>query len=106
MIPKYNVTLNMKYWRANSPPKWKTLIYDLICVENNFYPATIKNDNGAVVTRIFFVQKKWKQQLHQSKERRHRGIEGLQKCSPIFLFFISIKLKAFHVTQNETPKMA
>ena len=28
------------------------------------------------------------------------------KCAPIFLFFISMKLKVFRVTQNETPKIA
>ena len=27
--------------------KLKTLIHDLICVKNDFYPETIKNDNGA-----------------------------------------------------------
>ena len=27
-------------------------------------------------------------------------------CAPMFLFFISIKLKAFRVTQNDTPKIA
>ena len=41
----------MKYWRARSLPKLKTFINDLIFVKNNFYPATIKNDNGAVETR-------------------------------------------------------
>ena len=42
------MSLNMKYWRARFTPKLKTLIYELICVNNNFYPATIINDNGAI----------------------------------------------------------
>ena len=31
--------------------KFKTVIYEKICVKNNIYPATIKNDNGAVAMR-------------------------------------------------------
>ena len=33
------------------------------------------------------------------------GIEDLLNCALMFLFFISMKLKAFCVTQNETPIM-
>ena len=40
------MTLNMKYWHAIFFPKFKTLIYELICVNKN--PETIKNDNGAI----------------------------------------------------------
>ena len=39
------------------------------------------------------------------KKGRHRGIEDLLKCAPMFLFFILMKLKAFCVTQNDTPKI-
>ena len=35
----------------------------------------------------------------------HRGIKCFLKFAPTFLFLILIKLKAFRVTQNETPKM-
>ena len=33
--------------------------------KNNFYPDSIKNDNGAVATRNIFIQLKLKQQLYQ-----------------------------------------
>ena len=36
---------------------------------------------------------------------KHRGIEDVMNCALMFLFLISMKLKAFCVTQNETPKM-
>ena len=36
-------------------PKLKSLIYELICVKNKFYPATVKNKNGAVAMRYLFV---------------------------------------------------
>ena len=39
------------------------------------------------------------------KHVQHRGIEEFLNCAPMFLFFISMKLKTFRVTQNETPKM-
>ena len=38
------------------------------------------------------------------KKGWHMGIEELLNCTHIFLFFISTKLKAFLVTQNETQK--
>ena len=31
----------------------KTLIHKIICVKNNYYPATIKNDNGDDAMRFF-----------------------------------------------------
>ena len=34
------------------------------------------------------------------------GIEDLLKCAPMLYFFRSMILKAFCVTQNETPKLA
>ena len=52
------MSLNIKYWRSIFPPKLKTLIYELIFVKNNVYPATIKNDNGAVEIRIFLCDAK------------------------------------------------
>ena len=47
---------------------------------------------------------KRKQQLHQLKKLQRRVIEDLLNCALMFLFFILVKLKAFRVTQNETPK--
>ena len=41
----------------------------LVCVKNSFYPATIKNENGAVVMRLYFVRHERKQQLHQFLKR-------------------------------------
>ena len=40
------------------------------------------------------------------KNVQYRGIEDFLNCAPMFLFFYSMKLKLFRVTQNETPKMA
>ena len=62
------MSLNMKYWRARFTPKLKTLIYELICVNNNFYPATIINDNGAIAMSEKKLQLKRKQQLHKFKK--------------------------------------
>ena len=42
---------NIKYLARQIFPKLKTLIYELICVKNNMYPATIIKDNGAFVMR-------------------------------------------------------
>ena len=55
--------------------------------------------------RGFFLQREWNQPLHQIKKGQHIGIEDFLHCAPTFLLFISIKLKAFRVTQNDTPKM-
>ena len=62
------MTLNMKSWHAGFFSELKTLIHELICVINNFYPASIKNNNGAVTTRKSFVRREQKQQLHQLKK--------------------------------------
>ena len=43
-----NITLDMKDGRVRFSSKFKTVLHKLICVKNNVYPATIKNDNGAV----------------------------------------------------------
>ena len=59
------MSLNLKYWRTRFFPKLKSLIYELICVKNDFYPETIKNYNGAIAMRKTFVQRVRKQQLHQ-----------------------------------------
>ena len=96
----------MKYWRAISP-QTKTLTYELICVKYNFYPATTKNDNRAVLTRKLWFNTNGRNNYTNLKEGQHRGIEDLLNCSTTFLFFsISVKLKVFRVTQNETSKMA
>ena len=58
------MSLNIKYWRAIFFTKLKTLIHKLICVKT-IYPATIKNDNGAVAMRKSFVWRERKQQIHQ-----------------------------------------
>ena len=47
-----------------------------------------------------------KQHPPPKKKVQDKEIEDLINCAPMFLFFYSIKLKAFCVTQNETPKMA
>ena len=51
------------------------------------------------------VRRERSQQLHELKVGRHRGIEDLLNCAPRLLFFISMKLKVFRVTHNDTPKM-
>ena len=51
-------------------PHIETLIYVLICFKNDFYPATIKNDNGFAAMRKFFVRHERKQQLHQFKNEK------------------------------------
>ena len=82
--------------------KLKTIVNEISFVNNNFKPATIKNDNGAVVMRKILVQRKRNQQLHQ--KNRHKGIEDLLICAPMYFLNLT-KLKTFRVTQNETPKM-
>ena len=52
-----------------------------------------------------FVQRERNQQLHKFKKLRHSLIEDLLYCATAFLFFISIKLNTFCVTQNETPNI-
>ena len=84
--------------------KLNNLIHKIICVKNNFYSASIENENGAVATRSKFVRCERNQKIHKLKKRQQRGIGDLLKCDPMFLFFITIKLKTFRVTQNETPK--
>ena len=44
------MTLNMRNGR-HIFPELKTLIHELICAKKNIYPASIKNNNGAVVMR-------------------------------------------------------
>ena len=62
-----NMKLNMNNGRARFF-KLNTVIHELICVLNYFYPATIKNDKGAVAMGKTFVWRKQKQQLHQFKK--------------------------------------
>ena len=47
------MTLNNKYWRARFS-NFETFIHKLIFVKNDYYPSTIKNDNGAIAMRKFF----------------------------------------------------
>ena len=44
--------LNLKYWRAIFSQSEVLDVQANLC-ENNFYPATIRNDNGAVAMRKF-----------------------------------------------------
>ena len=48
-----NMTLNMKNGRVKNVSKLKTLIQDLICVKNNVYTESIKNDNGSVAMKKY-----------------------------------------------------
>ena len=48
--------------------KLNTVIHKLICVNNDFYPASIKNENGAVATRKISMQRERKQKIHQLKK--------------------------------------
>ena len=66
------MSLNMKYWRARFFPKLKTLIHELICVKNNFYAETIKNDNGSVAMTRKCVWCERNQQLHKIKNYNNR----------------------------------
>ena len=50
--------------------KFKNLIYELICVKNNVYPATIKNDNESAAISKTTMRRKRKQQLHQFKKMK------------------------------------
>ena len=48
-----NMILNMNNGRAIFFSKFKTVIHEIITVKSIFYPATIKNDNGAIAKRMF-----------------------------------------------------
>ena len=85
--------------------KFTTIIHELICVNNMFQPATIKNDNGAVAMRNFFVRHEQKQQLNKFKKVQHGVIKDLLNCAPMLLFFYQMKSRTFHITQNDSPKM-
>ena len=77
--------------RANICKKW-------------FLTSNHQNDNGSISMGTFFVWREWNQQLHQLKKGLHRQIEDFLDWYPFFS--LSIELKAFCVTQIETPKMA
>ena len=66
----------------------KALIYELICVKIFFYPESIKNYNGAVAMRNYFVRRERKQKLHRFFKVLHRGIKYFLNCSPMFLHFL------------------
>ena len=89
------MTLNMKNWRAWFFFELKTLKHSIICVENNFYPASIKNFNGVIVMKTF-VWSKRNQKLHQL-EKYKKGIGKILNSAPMFLSFYYDKLKAFCV---------
>ena len=67
-----------------------------------FLSSNHKNDNGSVAMSKLFVRRKRKQQINQLKKLQLKGIEDLLNCD---LPFLMNKLKAFLVTQNDTPKM-
>ena len=46
----------------------KNLIHELIYVKNTFYPASVKNDNGAIATRKKIVRRERNQQRCQLKK--------------------------------------
>ena len=87
---------NVKYWRANFFP-----IEDLD-TRSNF---CIK----------YFIQQPSKMTMEpplngtnnciKLKKGRYSWIGDFLNCATMFLFFISIKLKVFRVTENETRKM-
>ena len=74
--------------------------------EEYFYPASIKNYNGAVALRIGLCVT-WMEPTTPSRSSKGRNnwIGYLLNFVTLFLFLILIKLKAFCITQNETPKM-
>ena len=53
LYPIMNMCLNMKYWRTRFS-QIKGLDTRANLCKHNFYPATIKNDNGAFAMRSFF----------------------------------------------------
>ena len=62
------MSLNMNNGRVRFFSKLNALIHELISVEDNFYPETIKDDNGPAAMRKLFVQRKRNQKLHQLKK--------------------------------------
>ena len=74
IIPNHKHEFKSEILMRNIFPKLKSLSYELICVINNFYPATIKNDNEAAAMRKFLVRRKWRQQLHQLKKDDIRAL--------------------------------
>ena len=86
--------------------KLKTLIHELICVKNNFYPATIKNENRAAEVRKKLCGAKGTNnsiKLKKGNIGEYKNFRAVPLCSSFFL--IMMKLKEFCVTQNDTPKM-
>ena len=105
LYPITNMSLNMKYWRAISPLKLKTLIYQLICVKiiviQKPSKMTIKPSQ-----RVNFLYNFNRRNNSINSRKRHRVIEYLLKFAPMYIYIsILMNLKAFCVTQNETTKM-
>ena len=69
-----------------------------------FNPESIKNNNGAVTMR-FFCATQTEPTTSSINKWQRKGIEDLQNCAVMFLFFILIKLKVFCVKQIVTHKM-
>ena len=63
ILPRHKMTLNKKYGRTIFFQFEDFDTWDNLC-EKYFYPASIKNENRAVVTRKTFVCREWNQQLH------------------------------------------
>ena len=96
--------LNMKYWPATLFPKLKTLIHNTIFVKNDFYSSTIKMKMDSSQWGKIWCNVNETNNSIEINQKRHRGIENFLSCAPMFLFFpFCMKLKAFRVTQNDTP---
>ena len=81
-----NMTLNMNNRRARFFQTLGHNTRDNFC-KNNFYPATIKDDNGAFTTRNCLLQRKRNKQLHQIKNRTTQLNRRLSKLCNYVLFF-------------------
>ena len=101
--PNHGHDFKYENWCARFLSRLKTLIHELICV--NFF-----NQHPSKMT---IEPSQWEKNCAMRtepttpsiKKGRHMIIEDLLKCALMLLFFISIKLKVFRFTQNETPKM-
>ena len=95
----------MKNRRTRSVSELNALIHELIFCEKTFYPESIKNDNGdASISKTLCNTKG----VNNSINLKNEGVRAYKTCLNVPLsscFLILMKLKEFHVTQNEAPKM-
>ena len=68
-----NMTINMKYYSARFPPKFRILMYELFC-DKKIYPVTIKYEHRAVTDRRNFCSAKVSKNLIHFKKEQQRGI--------------------------------